>query len=72
MLASKLVQALQTAIEKHGDVPVLIWDEASYGEVPFILEPPSAYVRFKCPEVWPCLTLRRMDRSIDATIELPD
>jgi len=70
LLASELIRQLRAAIEKHGDVPVRVWDEQMRAPQPFILEPPSDYARWKYPETWPCLTIRRKDRSIEAMDDL--
>jgi hypothetical protein len=67
--ASELIRQLNAAIETHGDIPVRVWDEQMDAALPFILEPPSEYARRKYPDVWPCLTIRRTDTSINVLDE---
>ena len=69
--ASELIQQLKTAVEKHGDIPVRVWDEQVGRPEPFFLDGPSDYIRLKYPDLWPCLTIRRVDPSIDY-MDLPD
>lgn len=46
MLASELIKELTEAVEKHGDMPILVWDEGNaFDDVWVVVDPADEWER---------------------------